>query len=478
MPPRVGGNDGTDWVGGPEQNAGDPLAGPRDVMSYHPGDFRDKQKQFAGLKKPLRDELHLELPKNGILPVPLTTFIGELKSELEIRGMDTVFWITTNTTDGVRTEVWVNLLESWGDVTLTQIRESMTYMETRTIRAADVPNHGDRAMGRYDDFDRDNLRLSGIVIKNSLGTNLYQRVASLLPATATGPEILKVAIDQVMYMNASTIRSVSNRLGALSLKDIPGENAPELTVKVSELARELEGSGNPPGDLINLVSKPFTKGSVESFHTQALTVHNRVMRGEYVDEWTTLVPDHNAFYQDLVHSDDYPPAKGGKQDQDQSLQALVAKTVESRLERLGNGQGRNVGRGNKKKGSRDSNKNQGNQGCYNCGAKDHFKKDCPQLRPKSSGQGNNSKWKPPTKGEPREKTIDGRLYKWCGKCRGNAGRWTTGKSAHFTHEHDESTKPSTSKESGNLGYTTEEPSQTLEYGFIGMARPKAFSGDH
>ena len=49
-----------------------------------------------------------------------------------------------------------------------------------------------------------------------------------------------------MFMNASTIRTLSNRLGGLALNKAPGEDVSTLTLEVSEIARELEGSGNAP----------------------------------------------------------------------------------------------------------------------------------------------------------------------------------------------------------------------------------------
>ena len=39
-----------------------------------------------------------------------------------------------------------------------------------------------------------------------------------------------------------------------------------------------------------------------------------------------MVMVHNAFYEDLVQSDDYPPAKSGKMDQDEVIQVMIVKT--------------------------------------------------------------------------------------------------------------------------------------------------------
>ena len=67
-----------------------------------------------------------------------------------------------------------------------------------------------------------------------------------------------------------------------------------------------------------------------------------------------------------------------------------------------------------------------------------------------------------------EKTVDGKTYKWCGKCRGNKGLWTTGKHLHSTAEHrpkkdKETDKPKT-EEAARLAYI-DEP---LDFGFLAM----------
>ena len=61
-----------------------------------------------------------------------------------------------------------------------------------------------------------------------------------------------------MFMNANMIRHLSNTLRSLKLKDIDGENVAKLGERVTQLACEIKGSGHPPSDLINLVSRPYT----------------------------------------------------------------------------------------------------------------------------------------------------------------------------------------------------------------------------
>ena len=108
-----------------------------------------------------------------------------------------------------------------------------------------------------------------------------QIAATTTIANISGPELLIYAIKQRTIMSAAHIRTISNELGKLSLSNIPGEHVPDLTKTISDYARQLVGSGKQPDDLINLVSKPYTKGSGEIFKTNALTIHTQVLRGTY-----------------------------------------------------------------------------------------------------------------------------------------------------------------------------------------------------
>ena len=220
----------------------------------------------------------------------------------------------------------------------------------------------------------------------------------------------------------------------------------------------------------NLVSKPYTKGTAESFRTHALDAHTRVMKGTYTESWTNMVAEHNTFYQDLVQSKDYPPALGGRSDQDSAIQGLIAKTVDQKLSKLNlGGNGSSGGGGNNQSGGGNNKK----RACCECGSTDHLVKDCPKKNKdkKDDGNGNKDKdWRhvPPNsgKGEAKEKTVDGKLYKWCGKCRGNKGLWTTGKYLHSAAEHRPKKKEGEDDKNdggeGNLAFL-DEP---LEFGFF------------
>ena len=451
--PRVGGIDGsTPWTGGSEL---DPRTSPLDILCYRPLDFTAKQKQMIALKEGLEESRRLDLPNDTGKTISLVSWIQEVKLLVETRGFDTVFRLVSGLSE-------TYLLDKWGEVTQSQVEQM-------------IESYTDR-------YDLENLRLSGLALRDSLGADLYSRVPSLTGENASGPLIFKVAIDQVMFMNANMIRHLSNTLGSLKLKDIDGENVGKLGEQITQLAREIEGSGRPPSDLLNLVSRPYTTGSVDMFKTYALSVHSQVMTGTYSRTWDKLVTEHNSFYRDLVQSGDYPPANGSNQDQDGVIHALIAQAIDKKLEQIvpSGGKGRNGG-DNTNSTTRNVRK------CFACGSEDHLIRNCPNRGEKN--------WRhiPPdtSKGDPTEKTVDGILYRWCGKCRGNKGLWTEGDKAHFTSDHrsrgDGSTPPGvgvsdtpsvptpapTAGDQANLGFVT----TPLEFGFycLPVSSPDTFN---
>ena len=159
-----------------------------------------------------------------------------------------------------------------------------------------------------------------MLIRDSISTKVKQQISATTSiADISGPELLVYAIQQRTIMSSAHIRTISNKLSNLSLGDIPGKRVPNLTKLVSDLARQLVGSGRQPEDLINLVSKPYTKGSVEIFKTYALGTHTNIICGVYADTWENLVSNHNNMYYDLVQTNDYPPASGKKPEKEDEL---------------------------------------------------------------------------------------------------------------------------------------------------------------
>lgn len=135
----------------------------------------------------LPDSKHLELA--GLKSrVTLTAWLEDMKLLIETHGFDNIYVIV-----GGKGHY---LPEQWGDVTLPQVEDFFSELE-RT---------GDKV-------DKENLRLSGLACHESLGPDLFACMSSLISASTSGHVDLKIATDRMLFMNASTIRNLSNTLG-------------------------------------------------------------------------------------------------------------------------------------------------------------------------------------------------------------------------------------------------------------------------
>ena len=372
---------------------------------------------------------------------------------LVTRGMDTVFRILI---DGDTAEL--NLLEEWGKSTKKQVE---TWVK--------------RLKGTFGDkFDRENLKLSAFAVRNSLGPNLLARVVKLVGATASGPEIFIAAVFQVNYMTAYMVRGVCNKIVALKLKEIPGENVAKLSEMIGDYVKEIESSGSIPQDLLFLVTKPYMTGTSKAFETYAQGIYTKVVANEYNEGYNEIIHKMNDFYQALVQNDDYEPAKGGKKDQDATvLQGMIAK-LESKLDKL------QVRGANSSSGHQEEKRK-----CYGCGQYGHIKPNCPNKNNNNNGNGNNQnsnnnnnngkrefkpivEWhkKKPGQGESHIMTKDGQEYKWCDKCLKGQGLWTVGPNRHVTSDHKTWKQCKAEAKGNETGKLAVLPTGPLEVNFV------------
>ena len=174
----------------------------------------------------------------------------------------------------------------------------------------------DCLQGNFEDkFDKENLKLSAHALRNSIGPTLLAHVISLTGAAATGPELFLVAVQQVNFMTVALVRTVCTKIVGLKLKSFPVKNVAKLGETISDLVKQIECSGEEPHDLLNLVAKPFTTGTQETFMTFAQGIHADVIAGKHDGDKVELISDMNQFCQTLVWAGDHEPAKGAKKDQ-------------------------------------------------------------------------------------------------------------------------------------------------------------------
>ena len=106
----------------------------------------------------------------------------------------------------------------------------------------------------------------------------------------------------VSFMTAALVRSVCNKMGALRLKSIPGENVSDLCETILEMIKQIESSGKPPSDLLNLVSHPFRTCTQKTFRTFAKQVHTEIIAGKFQRDEMNVIHNVNNFCQALLQN--------------------------------------------------------------------------------------------------------------------------------------------------------------------------------
>ena len=176
------------------------------------------QEQDKVLKKGVAEDLKLTLineNENKDNTQTVSGWIDEIKFLIKTNGMDSVFRIENGGTDQEN-----YMLINWGNIKLSTVSNWVRQLK----------NHGCP-------YDSKNLRLSGMLIRESISTKVKQQISATTSiADISGSELLVYAIQQRTIMSSVHIRTVSKKLSNLSLDEIPGERVPDLTKLVSDLA--------------------------------------------------------------------------------------------------------------------------------------------------------------------------------------------------------------------------------------------------
>jgi hypothetical protein len=450
--PRAGGiYNGEIWTGGSTIT---PTGRPVALNCFRPKDLRERLKIQDNLVAGLSEEMKMDMPSDtDNSAYSITRSIGELKLELERCGLDNPFRIVLSPTE----EIY--LLENWGGVTIADVKYWCTQLDNTGC-----------------EFDAENLRLSAIKIKGSLGAALSARVATVTEADTPGPVLFKVAVDQVASLSAAKVRKLTNDLQGLSLKDVPGQSVPVLTKTLTELTRQIDFSGVGPADLTSLVSKVYTTGTDTGFNHHAWGVYNSISTGFDHRPWREIVEGLVSFYEQQIQLDLYVPALG-KKDPDQSIHGLLSAQMdrlEKKFDNAVSGGTSNTGgtRGGGSAAGSGRAAGTDTRRCFKCNAIGHLSKDCPS--PKTLDPLHT----PPNtkKGDPRERVRNGTTERWCGRCRGGKGIWTQGSDIHYTEDHPKSPEssppvptPSVAAAEANLGFID----APFHFGFLGVVSPSS-----
>ena len=103
---------------------------------------------------------------------------------------------------------------------------------------------------------------------------------------------------------------MGNEMGTLKLKEIPGKTVGDFCETISKMIKQIESSGKPPSNLLNLVSKPFTMGAQETFRTFAQTICTEIVAGKFQGDEMNVIHKMSNIHQVLLQNNECELAGG------------------------------------------------------------------------------------------------------------------------------------------------------------------------
>ena len=301
--------------------------------------------------------------------------------------------------DRFRNKKTVNLLESWDSIgndkryKIKKIGETIEWMKKF-------------ASGSSASFLED-MEWSHILLMNSMDEGLHEAVHATIEeeyqvSQQGGPLTFAVMIDKVINLSEGAIEAMVKHLKEYDIKKCVGEDVEKVCRRFKYALKRLENNGSLSKDIISGLFKTFQTSSVEDFNSMfALWKRTIELEGKPKPHYTEILSKASTWYRNLKIAGDW-----NVQDVRTSDAAFVAGPSNEVV-------------------------------CYECGQKGHKRPNCPAFKQKKVAltTGPTSRDQPISRNPLRyEKTIGGKLLKWCGLCGGRrgTGKWND---THFTDEH-------------------------------------------
>ena len=416
LTPRVGGGaDESAWVGG--SNLTDQARKrPKSTLARRPTDFKSactiESKAIEGL--PEARQLGADEKTSKI---SLTSWVNSVRVYMEDRGLDTVFRIE----DAISGKE-VYLLDQWGLANQDLVETWVESLKTGVTKK-------DGTINTPCTFDLENLEWSGKAILKSITLPLWESIERDQGVETTGPEAFTAIINKQQQVNASSVRSLIDKLGKLKLIEEPGQDVNAFGDKVTDLCRRIVGTGSPPADLTSIVAARFLGADVLSFNMKAITMHDLADENRDAITWEAIILKLKNKYILLESQGLWTPKRTKQENSVNEFAAMTAaiNSLTTKVSTMSSGESGII--------------------CHHCQKPGHIKPNCPDLKQAATQKKENA-WKTvaPAEGEPETKVVDGVTYSFCKKPQ--CSKWQSGDRAHETSDHKSLKELSEARESG------------------------------
>ena len=110
-----------------------------------------------------------------------------------------------------------------------------------------------------------NLTLSGVYLRSTLSNILLQKVLTLVPLTATGPEVFVATMTTFLSDSYDALEETLNHMKSLKLKSYPGKNVTDCCAAILVDAECLDSAGAFKPEQLGYITRIFEDTSDSRF---------------------------------------------------------------------------------------------------------------------------------------------------------------------------------------------------------------------
>ena len=167
-----------------------------------------------------------------------------------------------------------------------------------------------------------NLTWSGVYLRSTLSNTLLQKVLTLVPLTATGPEVFVATMTTFLSDSYDALEETLNHMKSIKLKSYPGENVTDCCAAILVDADLLDSAGDFKPEHLGNINRIFEDTSESRFRLWDIQKYKEVAdfikklrvcdmdvlsKGDLIT-YESLVQEATREYHDLVNSKRWEPA--------------------------------------------------------------------------------------------------------------------------------------------------------------------------